>query len=47
MAHIELGNEIPGIRGLLAYRPETAAPLMELAEVLLRGTARSRAASGN
>ena len=37
MAHIELGNEIPGIRGLLAYRPETAAPLMELAEVLLRG----------
>jgi uncharacterized peroxidase-related enzyme len=37
MAHIELGNEIPGIRGLLTYRPETAAPLMELAEVLLRG----------
>jgi uncharacterized peroxidase-related enzyme len=37
MAYIELGNEIPGIRGLLAYRPETAGPLMELAEVLLRG----------
>ena len=37
MAHIELGNDIPGIRGLLAYRPETAGPLMELAEVLLRG----------
>lgn len=37
MAHIELGNEIPGIRGLLAYRPETARPLGELAEVLLRG----------
>ena len=37
MAHIELGNDIPGIRGLLVYRPETAGPLMELAEVLLRG----------
>lgn len=37
MAHIELGNEMPGIRGLLAYRPETAEPLMHLAEVLLRG----------
>ena len=33
----ELGNEMPGIRGLLAYRPETAGPLMELAQVLLRG----------
>ncbi len=37
MAHIELGNDDPGIRGLLAYRPETAGPLMELAEILLRG----------
>lgn len=37
MAHIDLGNEIPGIRGLLAYRPQTAGPLGELAEVLLRG----------
>ncbi len=37
MAHIELGNENPGIRGLLAYRPETAEPIMRLAEVLLRG----------
>ena len=37
MAHIELGNDLPGIRGLLAYRPETAVPLGELAEVLLRG----------
>ena len=37
MAHIELGNDIPGIGGLLAYRPETARPLGELAEVLLRG----------
>jgi uncharacterized peroxidase-related enzyme len=37
VAHIDLGNDIPGIRGLLAYRPETAGPLGELAEVLLRG----------
>jgi uncharacterized peroxidase-related enzyme len=37
VAHIELGNDIPGIRGLFAYRPETARPLGELAEVLLRG----------
>lgn len=37
MAHIELGNDLPGIRGLLAYRPETAKPIMALAEILLRG----------
>ena len=28
---------MPGIRGLLVYRPETAGPLMELAQALLRG----------
>src|ERR1700712_170764 len=37
MAHIELNNDLPGIRGLMAYRPETEAPLNALAEVLLRG----------
>ncbi|HMH23853.1 MAG TPA: carboxymuconolactone decarboxylase family protein [Puia sp.] len=36
MAHIDLGNDLPGIRGPMAYRPETAKPLNELAEVLLR-----------
>ena len=36
MAHIDLGNELPGIRGLMAYRPETAKPLNELVEILLR-----------
>ena len=36
MAHIELNNELPGIRGLMAYRPETEAPLNALAEMLLR-----------
>jgi uncharacterized peroxidase-related enzyme len=40
VAHIDLGvdeNTRPGIQGLLQYRPETAQPLMALAEVLLRG----------
>ena len=37
MAHIELGNDDPGMLALLAYRPETAGPLSQLAEVLLRG----------
>ena len=37
MSFIELNNNFPGIRGLLEYRPETAKPLSELAEVLLRG----------
>jgi len=36
MAHINLGNELPGIRGLMAYRPDTARALNELAEILLR-----------
>lgn len=38
MAHIKLLNEeLPGIVGLLNYRPETAKPLLLLAETLLRG----------
>jgi uncharacterized peroxidase-related enzyme len=37
MAHIELNNDLPGIRGLMAYRPETEKPLNALAEILLRG----------
>ena len=36
MAHIALNNDLPGIRGLMAYRPETAEPLNELVEMLLR-----------
>lgn len=36
MAHIDLGNDLPGIRGPMAYRPETAKPLNELAGILLR-----------
>jgi uncharacterized peroxidase-related enzyme len=37
MPHIALNSAEPGIRGLLRYRPETARPLAELTEVLLRG----------
>ena len=37
MPHIALNSAEPGIRGLLRYRPETARPLSELTEVLLRG----------
>ncbi|HMU14717.1 MAG: peroxidase-related enzyme [Bacteroidetes bacterium] len=38
MAHIKLKNEeLPGIIGLMHYRPETAEPLNQLAETLLRG----------
>ncbi|MGC4049981.1 MAG: peroxidase-related enzyme [Paludibaculum sp.] len=35
MAHINLPEGLPGIRGPFAFRPETAKPLTELAEVLL------------
>ena len=37
MAHITLPPELPGIRGPMAFRPETARPLNELVDVLLRG----------
>jgi alkylhydroperoxidase family enzyme len=37
MPHIALNSDQPGIRGLLQYRPETARPISELADVLLRG----------
>jgi uncharacterized peroxidase-related enzyme len=39
VAHIDLGfdeQESPGIRGLMRFRPETAKPLNDLAETLLR-----------
>jgi len=37
MAHIPLPEGIPGIRGPMMFRPETAAPLNQLVEVLLLG----------
>jgi uncharacterized peroxidase-related enzyme len=35
MPHIQLSEGLPGIRGLFAFRPETAEPMSELAEILL------------
>ena len=35
MPHIKLPEGLQGIRGPMAYRPETAKPLNELAEILL------------
>jgi uncharacterized peroxidase-related enzyme len=37
MAHIQLPEGIPGILGPMAFSPQTAKPLNELADVLLRG----------
>lgn len=37
MSYIQSPKELPGILGLLAYRPDTAKPLSLLAETLLRG----------
>lgn len=37
MAHIRLPEGMPGIRGPMMLRPETAKPMNELAEVLLTG----------
>jgi len=37
MAHITLPDGLPGIRGPMAFRPETAKPLNELVDILLRG----------
>jgi hypothetical protein len=33
----ELGREFPGIVGPMTFRPETAAPINELVNILLRG----------
>ena len=37
MPHIPLPPDLPGIRGAMAFRPETARPLNALVEVLLTG----------
>ena len=36
MPYIDVDENLPGIRSLLAFRPETAEPLGMLAEILLR-----------
>ncbi|WP_460941246.1 carboxymuconolactone decarboxylase family protein [Spirosoma humi] len=37
MPHIPLPNHLPGITGLLEYRLDTAMPIRELTQLLLRG----------
>lgn len=37
MPHITLEAHLPGITGLLEYRQDTAAPIRELTQILLRG----------
>ena len=37
MPHIALPENLPGITAGFAFRPETAKPMRELAEILLRG----------
>jgi uncharacterized peroxidase-related enzyme len=37
MAHIALEKGVPGIVSAFGFRPETAKPMRELAEILLRG----------
>jgi uncharacterized peroxidase-related enzyme len=37
MPHIPLPPDLPGIRGAMAFRPETARPLNQIVEILLTG----------
>lgn len=37
MPHINLEKGLPGIIGLLEFRPDTARPIRELTQILLRG----------
>ncbi|HEX4700784.1 MAG TPA: peroxidase-related enzyme, partial [Pseudonocardiaceae bacterium] len=37
MPHISVPQGLPGITGLMAFRPDTARPLSEFAEQLMRG----------
>ncbi len=37
MTYIKLNNGLPGITGLLENRPDTAAPIRALTQILLRG----------
>jgi len=37
MSHIPLSEKLPGITGLLDYRKDTALPIRQLTQILLRG----------
>jgi uncharacterized peroxidase-related enzyme len=45
MPHIDLSPSLPGISAAFAYRPETAAPMRELAHVLLFESGRTTSLS--
>ena len=45
MPHIAFPEGLPGISSGFAFRPETAKPMRELAQILLRDPTRSRPAS--
>jgi uncharacterized peroxidase-related enzyme len=45
MPHIELSPSLPGISAAFAFRPETAAPLRELAHILLFESGRTTSLS--
>lgn len=48
MPHIEITNNLPGISGLMAQRPDTGRVLSAVAETLLRsGPSRSPGASAS
>jgi uncharacterized peroxidase-related enzyme len=38
MPHIDFKNDLPGIRSAMAYSPKTAAPMNDLAQLLLRSS---------
>lgn len=38
MPHIDLEGHLPGVTGLLEYRKDTAAPIRDLTQLLLRGS---------
>src|ERR1700712_4870438 len=38
MPHIAVEEHLPGITGLLEYRKDTAQPIRELTQILLRGS---------
>jgi uncharacterized peroxidase-related enzyme len=46
MPHIQLQDDLPGITAGFAFRPETAKPMRELAEILLRTSGSNGFSSG-
>lgn len=47
MPYIPLKENLPGITGLLDYRLDTALPIRQLTQILLRGDSTLTRVSGN